>query len=85
MNRVVQSSGRNLVALCGGRAARLGGISLGMMAFASPAFAQAGPIGQLQTAATGAATDASGLVVAVLVITLAVIFGIWAIKKARSG
>lgn len=56
-----------------------------LVLMAVPAFAQTGPIGELQSAATSAATQASGLVVAVVVITLAVIFGLWAIRKARSG
>lgn len=49
------------------------------------AFAQGDPVGQIQSAATNAATSAVGLIVAVMLITLAVAFAIWAVKRARGG
>jgi hypothetical protein len=45
--------------------------------------AQSDPIGQLQSAATGAATSATGLIVAVVIITAAIAFGLWGLGKVR--
>lgn len=56
---------------------------VGFVFLPSAAFAQ-DAISQIQSAAVTAAQSSVGLIVAVMLITLAVAFAIWAVKRARS-